>query len=72
MPKRENSAVRYHACMGLLGIYGEDIEDICSKLEKINSVFGIYNPEGEDLLIHYDDYAALRDEYYEGLKQFGC
>lgn len=70
MPKRENNPVRYHACMGLLGIYGEDIEDVCSKLENINEVFRINDENGADLLIHYDDYDSLRDEYRAGFKQF--
>lgn len=70
IPKRKGNSVRLAACMGLLGIYGENVEDICDYLKRINSLLKIRNRAGENMFIYYDDYDALREEYYEGLKQF--
>lgn len=70
MPKREGNLMRKHACMGLIGIYGEDVEIICNTLEKINAVLKIQNKIGQDMIIYFDDYNSLRDEYYAGLEEF--
>ena len=70
IPKREGNQVRYHACMGLLGIYGQNIEEICDRLEQINHTLSTVNDEGENMFIRFDDYATLRNEYYAGLRQF--
>lgn len=70
MPKREGNTVRNHACMGLLGVYGEDIETICSTLERINALLKIQDENGQNMIIYFDDYSSLRDEYYAGLKEF--
>ena len=70
IPKREGNSVRLAACMGLIGIYGENIEIVCNCLRQINSLLKIWNRDGENVFIHYDDYDALREEYYMGLKQF--
>ena len=70
IPKREGNSVRKAACMGLLGIYGENIEVVCNSLHKINSFLKTRNSAGENMFIYFDDYDALREEYYSGLKQF--
>lgn len=70
IPKREGNSVRLNACMGLLGIYGSNIEEVCSRLEAINSLLYTRNEAGENMFIKFDDYDALREEYYVGLKQF--
>ncbi|MBR5949780.1 MAG: ATP-grasp domain-containing protein, partial [Clostridia bacterium] len=71
MPKREGGSVREHACMGLVGIYGKDIEQICASLEKVNSTLRVKNANGENMFIVFSDFDSLRDEYYCGLEQFG-
>ena len=70
IPKREGNSVRQNACMGLLGIYGENIEDVCDRLQKVNSLLKTTNASGENMFIYFDDFDSLRQEYYEGLKQF--
>ena len=70
IPKRAGNSVRLNACMGLLGIYGSNIEEVCSRLEAINSLLYTRNKSGENMFIKFDDYDALREEYYAGLKQF--
>ena len=70
MPKRAGSIVREKATMGLIGIYGKDIDDLCEKLKFVNTSLSIKDENGEDLVIVYDDYDGLRTEYNQGLEQF--
>jgi biotin carboxylase len=70
IPKREGNPVRLNACMGLLGIYGSDIEEVCDRLKEVNSLLYIRNDAGENMFIKFDDYDSLREEYYTGIKQF--
>ena len=70
MPKRTGDEVRYNACMGLIGIYGEDINEMCQTLDKINNVLEVENPDGENMIIYFDDYGAIKNEYNIGLDQF--
>lgn len=71
MPKRAGSTVREKATMGLVGIFGKDIEDLCQKVAAVNAALSIKDENGDDMVITYDDYDSLRDEYYSGMKQFG-
>lgn len=71
IPKREGSTVRADACIGLLGIYGENIETICERLSQINSLLKTLDHDGENIFIYFDDCDSLREEYYIGLRQFG-
>lgn len=70
IPKREGNSVRKNACMGLLGIFGSDIEEVCDRLKTVNSLLFTRNDAGENMFIKFDDYDSLREEYYAGLKQF--
>lgn len=70
MPKRAGSTVREKATMGLIGIYGKDIDDLCEKLKFVNSSLSIKDENGEDLVIVYDDFEGLCTEYKQGIKQF--
>ena len=70
MPKRAGSSVREKATMGLVGIYGKDVEDLCDKLKYVNASLSIKDENGEDLIIVFDDYEGLREEYNQGLEQF--
>lgn len=70
MPKRSGSSVREKSTMGLIGIYGENIEDMCAKIAAINHVLEVKDEEGNILVIKYDDYEALRSEYNSGINQF--
>lgn len=70
IPKREGNSVRLNACMGLLGIFGSDIEEVCDRLKEVNSLLYTRNDVGENMFIKFDDYDSLREEYYTGIKQF--
>ncbi len=72
MPKRAGDEVRYNACMGLIGIYGEDIQQMSDTLKKINAELKIENKDGENMIIYFDGYDSIEKEYNEGLKQFNC
>lgn len=67
MPKRAGSTVREKATMGLIGIYGKDIDDLCEKLKFVNSSLSIKDENGEDLVIVYDDFEGLCTEYKQGI-----
>ena len=70
MPKREGNAVRPLACMGLLGLYGATMDELCEKLKIVNKVFSVRNEDGEMMFIRYDDLDALKREYENGLREF--
>lgn len=70
IPKREQNIVRLNACMGLIGIYGENIEEICNKLRKINLYLKIIDSNNKLMIIKYDDYNELIREYNTGIRSF--
>ena len=72
IPKRIGSNVRGLASMGLLGIFGEDIEDLCLKLQEINKVLKVEDEVGNEIIIKYDDVKTLQAEYYNGLTSFNA
>lgn len=69
IPKRAGNSVRLSACMGILGIYGKDIEEVCERFKEVNSLLYTRNDAGENMFIKFDDYDSLREEYYAGLEQ---
>ncbi len=70
IPKREGCLVRQNACMGLIGVYGENIEEVCKRLMQVNSLIKVIDSCGNDMFVYFDDYEVLRKEYYAGLRQF--
>ncbi len=70
MPKRKGNEVRKLACMGLIGICGSNADEICNTLETVNKVLSIKDSDGKELIIHYDDYETVKNEYINGEKEF--
>lgn len=70
MPKRCGDTVRYHATMGVVHIFGKDIDELCDIIKTVNDSLSITDKEGEGMFIYFDDYNALKEEYYNGLEQF--
>ena len=70
MPKRTGAIVRSNACMGLIGIYGDNIENLCKTLKYINNNLKIIDESNNIIPIVYDDYKELKREYYQGIKEF--
>lgn len=69
-PKRAGSVVREKTTMGLIGLYGKDLNDLCKKLKFVNDSLNIRDESDEPLVIVYDDYNEIREEYKKGVKQF--
>lgn len=71
IPKREGGNVRYHATMGNIHIATKDVEELCNTIDCINRTLKIKNADGQDMFIYYTNLDELREEYYNGLKEFG-
>lgn len=70
MPKKAGDEVRYNACMGLIGIYGKDIQEVSDTVRKINSTLKVENKNGENMIIYFDGYDSIEKEYNDGIIQF--
>lgn len=70
MPKREGSKVSYHACMGVIRIYGDTHVDMINSIKFITDNFKIYDENDEELFIKFDDYKSIIDDFEAGLKEF--
>ncbi len=71
IPKREGEKVRYHATMGVVHIVAKNVEELCSTIEMVNKTLKIKSINGQDMFIYYNNFDELRNEYYNGLKEFG-
>ena len=60
MPKREGSVVREHTCIALITVYADNCPDICERIKEINETIRIENEKGENMVVIYDDYDAIR------------
>ena len=69
--KREGGSVRYHASMGVIHIIAKDIEELCEIISTINDTVKFTSVDGEDMFIYFTNLDELREEYYEGLREFG-
>lgn len=70
MPKRVGGIVRHHATMGVIHIYGKDIEELCDTINNVNKNLSITDENGDGMFICFDDFKNLKDEYYKGLEDF--
>ena len=70
MPKREGGEVRAYACMGLLGFYAKDCDEMCNSLRKVNELLRIEDVDGKNLIIQYDDYETLKRNFNGGISDF--
>lgn len=64
MPGR--SAVK-RMTIGVVRIYGTDCDDLCRKIEQVNQSLRILDENGDDLILKFDDFASLKEEYQKGL-----
>lgn len=70
MPKRIGAQARYHAAMGTIRVYGETCDDLIEKIKRINNTLQILNKDGEDLILHFDDYDAVKRDFELGFTQY--
>lgn len=69
-PKRVGDSIRKDAPMGILEIYAKDCKELCATIEDINERLIIKDENGDNLIVIFDDYKTLMDEYDNGLKEF--
>ena len=55
--------------LGVIRIASKDCEELCDKLKMINQSLEIKDQNGENLLLRYDNYDELLEEYNNGLKE---
>ncbi len=56
--------------MGVVHIVAKDIEEMCNTIEYINRTLRIMDSDGENMFIYYTNLDELKQEYYNGLKEF--
>ncbi|MDO5100740.1 MAG: ATP-grasp domain-containing protein [Eubacteriales bacterium] len=71
MPKRIGAQARYHAAMGTIRIFGKTCDELIEKMKRINAALQILNKDGEDLILHFDDYDAVKRDFELGFTQYG-
>jgi len=71
MPKGVGSRVYYHKCMGNIRIFGETHREMVECIKLISENLKIYDENGEELYIKYDDYEAIIEDFEAGLAEFG-
>ena len=60
-----------HRPLGVVGIYADTIDEFCEKIDRVNKTISILDEHGEDVIIRYKDFDALKERYYNGLRQGG-
>lgn len=70
MPKREGSRARYHSAMGVIRAYGATCEEMIEKIDAINKNLRILNKEGEDLILYFTDFDAVRRDFQLGVDDY--
>lgn len=61
--------VQKHLTVGVIRISSVDIYSLCEKLKCINELLVIEDSEGNNLLIRFDNYQELIDEYINGRRE---
>lgn len=67
--KEVGKSVKQYMTLGVIRISSESCEDLCNKLRIINSNLEIKDQDGKNLLLKYDNYGELLEEYDSGLKE---
>ena len=70
MPKREGSKVFYHACMGIIRIYGETHCDLVNSIKFITENLKIYDENDDELFVKFDDYKSIVEDFEAGLDEY--
>ncbi len=69
-PKGVGAQTRYRASLGIIRIFGHDIEDLCDTIKYINNNLVVLDPQGKNLIVYFNDFESLRQEYIKGLSEF--
>ena len=58
-----------HRPVGVVGVFANNCEEFCEKIDKINKTISVLNENGEDMIIRYTDFDYLRENYQRGLEE---
>ncbi len=61
--------ITLHRSLGNIMFTTDNCNEMCSLIEKINRTVRILNTAGEDVIIHYDNFAYLTEIYQKGLRE---
>lgn len=61
--------IGYHRPWGVFVFTGENADEICTKINNINSNFAVINENGENLIIQYTDFDFLKNRYAKGIAE---
>lgn len=67
--KEVGKSVKQYMTLGVIRISSESCEALCNKLQIINSNLKIKDQDGKNLLLQFDNYRELLDEYDMGVKE---
>ena len=62
-------SVELHRSLGNIMFTADNCDEMCKIIEKINRTIRILNTEGEDVVIHYDNFDDLKEIYQKGLSE---
>ena len=68
---RKNFQTRYLGTLGVIRFPAYSEKELLDYIAIINDNLKVLNTKGEDLIIHYTDYDAIKEQYESGLKEFG-
>lgn len=68
--KRAGDKVMAYATMGTIRISAANIYELCEKIKAINDFITVEDDAGDNLIIKFDNYLELIDEYEKGLSEF--
>ena len=71
LPKRVGAKCVKGGSLGIIRIYSKNCEELCDKIALINETLNVEDAEGNELIIKFDDYKTLINEYRNGLREFG-
>lgn len=67
--KNGGDDIQQYTSMATICFASSSIDEMCKMIERINNTVKYIDVDGEDILIHYDQYEYLKDMYYKGLNE---
>lgn len=61
--------VAYHLTMGVIRIATENMDELCNIIKTINKTIVIEDVNGKNMLLRFDNYQELQNEYRDGLEE---
>lgn len=58
-----------HRPVGVVGVFANNCEEFCEKIDRINKTVKVLDENGEDMIIRYTDFDYLRKNYQRGLEE---